>query len=154
MRELLEEVAATIRMRTDTVSVRIDSDPLLNVYADEERIRQVITNLGDNALRHAPPGSTILLRVSSSPNDPRTVRVEVEDSGPGIDPADALRVFERFSRSDAARRTQDGGSGLGLSIVQWIVELHGGTIRVEQVNPTGCRMVATLPIGPTSVVTE
>ncbi len=147
--ELLEEVAATMRMRSDTVRVHIDADQELTVTADEERLRQVITNLGDNALRHAPPDSTIIFRVRHSPVNGRTVHIEVEDAGPGIDPTDALRVFERFSRSDAARRTQDGGSGLGLSIVQWIVELHGGTIRVEQVDPTGCRMVVTLPIGPT-----
>jgi two-component system OmpR family sensor kinase len=71
-------------------------------------------------------------------------RLEVSDEGPGIAPEEAERVFERFYRSDQARSSKDGGSGLGLSIARWIVDLHGGRIRAEQVEPHGCRMVVEL----------
>jgi signal transduction histidine kinase len=73
------------------------------------------------------------------------VQVEVTDEGTGIPPAEAERVFERFYRSDLARSSSEGGSGLGLAIVRWLVDLHGGTIRVEQAVPTGCRMIVELP---------
>jgi signal transduction histidine kinase len=69
----------------------------------------------------------------------------VADEGPGIAPGDAARVFERFYRADAARASSDGGSGLGLAIAQWIVDLHGGEIRAEGNEPSGCRMIVTLP---------
>jgi signal transduction histidine kinase len=74
-----------------------------------------------------------------------SVRIEVADEGPGIPADEAGRVFERFYRADAARTSLDGGSGLGLSICRWIVDLHGGDIRAENNDPQGCRMVVTLP---------
>ena len=74
---------------------------------------------------------------------PAGVRIAVEDRGPGLDPADAERVFERFARADRARTTT--GSGLGLAIVRSIAELHGGTVSAEPVDPHGCRMVVVLP---------
>jgi len=72
-------------------------------------------------------------------------RLEVEDEGPGIPPAEAERVFERFYRSDRARSSDDGGSGLGLAIAHWIVELHGGSISVDPTSRGGCRIVVELP---------
>ena len=68
----------------------------------------------------------------------------VEDDGPGIPAPDAERVFERFYRADPARSASDGGVGLGLAIVRWIVELHGGSVRADT-GVTGCRMVVELP---------
>lgn len=171
--ELLNEVATTMRLRSQDVTVDVRVDPGVGVFADEERIRQVMTNLTDNALRHAPAGSSIRLigqaaigpfaaggsvgpfaggsvgsaagggSVGSAAGE-RCILI-VEDEGTGIPEADSARVFERFSRLDRARRTEDGGSGLGLSIVHWIVELHNGTIAPENVHPTGCRMVVSLP---------
>jgi signal transduction histidine kinase len=73
------------------------------------------------------------------------VRYEVRDEGPGIPPEEADRVFERFYRADRGRSHDEGGSGLGLAIARWIVELHGGTIRVETEVPQGCRIVVDLP---------
>ncbi len=142
VKSLLDEVAATVRLRTHEIEVLVDASADVLVLGDEERLRQVVTNLSDNALRHAPPGSRIRLAAATAP---QWVTIVVEDEGPGIAPEDSARVFERFSRLDSARRAQDGGSGLGLSIVRWIVELHGGTITPEQVDPTGCRMVVKLP---------
>ena len=73
------------------------------------------------------------------------VVIEVADRGPGIPVEDQSRVFERFYRADSARATERGGSGLGLAIARWIVDLHGGEIRAETREPTGCRMVVELP---------
>jgi signal transduction histidine kinase len=76
------------------------------------------------------------------------VILEVTDDGPGIPADEAARVFERFHRLDPARAADDGGSGLGLAIARWIVDLHGGSIRVaSEDQPRGCRMVVTLPGG-------
>jgi signal transduction histidine kinase len=86
--------------------------------------------------------------VGGTPSNGPFVQLTVSDTGPGIAPSDATRVFERFTRLDSARTSGDGGAGLGLSIVQWIVELHGGSISVEQVRavpPFGCRIVVRLP---------
>jgi signal transduction histidine kinase len=74
------------------------------------------------------------------------VLIEVTDQGPGIPEADAHRVFERFYRADPARSAGEGGTGLGLAIARWIVDLHGGQIRVERNLPKGCRMVVSLPV--------
>ena len=67
------------------------------------------------------------------------------DTGPGIPPEQAERVFDRFYRADSARSANDGGAGLGLAIARWIVELHGGTITAERNEPHGARMIVTLP---------
>lgn len=102
----------------------------------------MIANLVENASRFAPDESTIVLAARSTGD---TATIEVIDDGPGI-PAEALtRVFERFYRTDEARSTDEGGSGLGLAIARWIVELHGGRIRAERIDPHGCRMVVELP---------
>jgi signal transduction histidine kinase len=102
----------------------------------------VLANLVANAVRHSPAGGTVSLRGAG---DDGHVRIEVADEGPGIPSSDAERVFERFYRADQARSATEGGSGLGLAIARWIVELHGGAIRVEQAQPHGCRMVVELP---------
>jgi signal transduction histidine kinase len=69
-----------------------------------------------------------------------------------VAPEDRERVFERFARTDRARAARDGGSGLGLAIVRWVVELHGGAVRLADPEPpsTGCRVVVDLPAGPRS----
>jgi signal transduction histidine kinase len=113
----------------------------LTLEADESRMRQVLGNLVANAVRHSPPGGRVLLKGTARDG---VVRLEVEDEGPGIPPAEAERVFERFYRSDHARATAEGGSGLGLAIARWIVGLHEGTIRIEQAQPHGCRVVVEL----------
>jgi signal transduction histidine kinase len=142
---LLEDVAAEWREHADARGVRLEiqrsSAPFV-MRVDEERMRQVLTNLVGNAVRHSPPSGRVVV---SAHADDGCARVEVVDEGPGI-PADELeRVFERFYRSDHARSTDDGGAGLGLAIARWIVELHGGTIRAAPAQPHGCRIVVELP---------
>ncbi len=115
----------------------------LQFEADAERLHQVLANLVDNAARYSPVDSSVTLDVAESDGQ---VTFRVADQGPGI-PSDQLeRVFDRYHRLAAARSRGDGeGTGLGLTIARWITELHGGSIRAERVEPTGCRMVLVLP---------
>jgi signal transduction histidine kinase len=97
------------------------------VAADRDRIEQAMQNLGANAIRYAPPGSTIRL---AARRDDRGVTLSVEDEGEGIAPEHLPHVFDRFYKADASRAGVSGGSGLGLSIVKAIVERHGARISV------------------------
>jgi signal transduction histidine kinase len=141
---LVERVVRDWRDRAEECGVRLESgvDAALEMEADEERMLQVLENLVANAIRHAPEGSRVVLRAHRL--DGRA-RLEVVDEGPGIPPAEAERVFERFYRVDSARSGSEGGTGLGLAIARWIVELHDGEIRAETAEPHGCRMVVELP---------
>jgi signal transduction histidine kinase len=143
--ELLKRVAEEWRPHASERDVRLEVEvdwAQLVLRGDEERLRQVLGNLVANAIRHSPDGARVVLRAGKSDGQ---ARMEVEDEGPGIPPADAERVFERFYRSDRARSADDGGSGLGLAIARWIVELHGGTISVDPATSRGCRIVVELP---------
>ncbi|HEX8123863.1 MAG TPA: ATP-binding protein [Solirubrobacteraceae bacterium] len=124
------------------VELIVDAPPGLVAQGDAERVHQVVGNLVENAVRHSPrPGR---VTIGAMPDGAR-VRIFVADEGPGIPADEADRVFERFYRADAARSTDGGGAGLGLAIARWIVDLHGGEIRVERAEPHGCRMVVELP---------
>ncbi|HEY4725343.1 MAG TPA: ATP-binding protein, partial [Actinomycetota bacterium] len=126
-----------------------DQAAALVVLGDEQRLRQVLANLVNNALTHTPAGSPIEVRVGTSTLDGRPgVAVEVVDHGPGLAPEQAERVFERFYRADPARSPADGGSGLGLSIVAALVAVHGGTVAVDSVPGRGARFRVVLPLAP------
>ncbi|WP_062344528.1 DUF4153 domain-containing protein [Herbidospora yilanensis] len=126
----------------DDVKVVAAIDPGRHLTtADPALLAQVLANLLDNAVRHSPPGGTVTLTSRASADG--TLEIEVADEGPGIPAADRQRVFERFSRLDAARAADAGGAGLGLAIAKEIAELHGGTIAVA--GGIGCHMVVTLP---------
>ena len=147
---VLHDVAATAKMRRPDcdVRVRIASVPEPRVDGDPERIHQIVVNLVDNAIHHSPSGAPIDV-IASQSADTGAVTLEVRDRGPGIPDAEAVRIFERFYRLDAARGRGEGGAGLGLAIVKWIVDLHGGTIRTEpnMIGGTsvGCCMIVSLP---------
>ncbi len=106
--------------------------------ADPDRLTQVIRNLLANARRHAGPGGRVVI---SSQADGGRVTIRVDDDGPGIDPAERERVFDRFHRSEPGRDRHSGGSGLGLAIARSIVELHDGRIWIED-SPLGGARVA------------
>ena len=129
------------------LEVHLDSslteDPV--VLGDEARLRQVIGNLVTNALTHTPPDTRVEVRLSEPADDPDTVVVAVRDEGPGMAPADADRVFERFYRADTSRTRTAGGSGLGLSIVASLVAAHGGTVAVETAPGQGATFLVRLP---------
>ena len=113
------------------------------VWADPDMLMRVFSNLCDNALRHTPAGGAVTVDARQQGN---ILEIAVTDTGKGI-PAEALlRVFDRFYRADASRQVNTGGSGLGLTIVQAIVEAHGGTIRAENAPQAGARILFTLPV--------
>jgi signal transduction histidine kinase len=141
--DLLDAVADEAALHSPDMAFDVQIEPLdLAVDGDPERLHQVVANLVENAVRFAPEDTPIVLRARRTAAH---VVLEVTDQGPGIPPESLARVFERFYRTDEARSADEGGSGLGLAIARWIVELHGGTIRAEQVQPHGCRIVVRLP---------
>jgi two-component system OmpR family sensor kinase len=118
-------------------------DPAAAVTGDEQRLRQVIANLLQNALDHTPPDAPVSVRLSSQ--DGRA-DLEVADRGPGLTPEEAVRVFERFYRGDPSRSRESGGTGLGLSIVAAIVDAHGGAVHVAPRPEGGSIFTVELPL--------
>lgn len=114
------------------------------VPADQDRLKQVILNLVDNALRYTPAGGTVRL---SARHDAtlRQVSLEVQDTGPGIGPGDLERIFDRFYRGDPSRARTTGNTGLGLAIARSIVKAHSGTIEAKSASGEGALFVITLP---------
>jgi signal transduction histidine kinase len=109
-----------------------------------EQLARVVTNLVDNAARHARTRVTVTVARAATPAGDR-VRLTVDDDGPGIPAADRERVFERFTRLDDARARDEGGTGLGLAVVRSISERHRGTAHVEAGPLGGARVVVDLP---------
>lgn len=136
------------RAEARAVGFRTDARAGRRVLADPAALRQVFTNLFDNALRHTPPGGEIVFTTTRVDEG---VEVAVRDTGAGI-PAEHLpRVFERFYRVDPARSRDQGGTGLGLSIVRHLVEAHGGKIDLESTLGRGTTVRIVLPAGSASV---
>jgi signal transduction histidine kinase len=104
---------------------------------DEGLVRQMVMNLLDNAIRHAPPRGRVMVGLTEADG---VVEVTVEDSGPGIPAAAQRRVFDRFARLDAG----GPGAGLGLSIARWIAEQHGWQLRLDGHGATSSRFVLTV----------
>jgi signal transduction histidine kinase len=123
--------------------VQTPADNQAVVAGVQQQLARVLSNVVDNAARHA--ASVVQISVST---DGDTVRVAVDDDGPGIHPADRERVFERFTRLDDGRARHDGGSGLGLAVVRSILTSHHGTIRIDDSPLGGARFVAELPALP------
>ncbi|HEV7188221.1 MAG TPA: ATP-binding protein [Blastococcus sp.] len=128
------------------VTTVVDCPPELTVRADPDRVRQVVDNLVENAVRHSPPGGEVRVTAARLPND--SVLLEVRDQGPGFPDEFLPLAFERFQRADAGRPRDSGGTGLGLAIVAAIVRAHGGQVTASN-TPTGGAVVSVeLPPGP------
>jgi signal transduction histidine kinase len=156
---LLEDVAAAHRARATAAGIRINvvregTEPMPPADIDPVRIRQVVSNLVDNSLRHLGDGGYVELHVRSGPVEPApdTVTIVVVDNGPGIPAELRATAFERFTKSETSR-----GSGLGLAIARAIVTAHGGRIMIstEQgadlrlaMELTGAQIQIDLPINP------
>jgi signal transduction histidine kinase len=144
VRGLLEQAVRECALGDRPVRLKVCVDPGdLETTGDPERLHQVVANLLDNAVRHSPPEGRVWLTAHAA--TPGRTTIVVADEGPGIPAAESERVFERFNRLDAARAASDGGTGLGLAIARWIVDAHGGAIRAEGREPSGCRMIVELP---------
>jgi two-component system OmpR family sensor kinase len=134
------DAAADARAVEPERAVSFEGPPDAFVSGDEARIRQAIGNLVTNALTHTAAPAAVSIRVVA---DDGSVRIEVSDTGPGLDPATAARVFERFHRGDAAR--SPGGTGLGLAIVKAVAEAHGGSVTVAASPGSGTTFTLRLP---------
>ncbi len=137
-REVAEEFAA--RCKAAGVKLELKLTAVDGGTADPVQARRLVQNLIDNALAHAAGMSRLLISTSDTASG---VELCVEDDGAGVTPADLPRLFDRFYRTDKSRRA--GGSGLGLSIVRQVAELHGGSAAAEPVRPKGLRITVTLP---------
>ena len=127
------------------VSVRTDAMASATVRGDATALRRALLNLIENAIKYTPPGGKVELGLTTG--DGLAV-ITVSDTGIGLDPADADRIFEPFVRLDAARARDTGGAGLGLAIARSIAVAHGGTLTVESRPGAGSRFVLRLPLAP------
>ncbi len=112
--------------------------------ADPNRLRQVLANLIDNAIKYGAPNGRVVARGRAL--DDGRVELSVRDDGPGIPPDAVARIFERFYRVDKARSREQGGTGLGLAIVKNVIQAHGGEVRVESTLGVGTEFFVTLPV--------
>jgi two-component system sensor histidine kinase BaeS len=150
--DIVQLVASTVassqdRARHAGIALTVSPDEQTKMtYADPGRIRQVIRNLLDNALRHTPHGGHI--NVSITTDRDGSVVVSVADTGTGIAAVDLPHVFEHFYKADQSRERSRSGSGIGLAIVKQLVEAHGGHVRAESAQGQGSTFTITLPTRP------
>lgn len=142
----VKDLAAEIDNLVSPRPVTLKTGPV-TALADPDRLAEVLVNLLDNIQHYTPPDTAVAVAVYEREG---RAMLSVQDSGPGIPPEDLPHIFNRFYRGDRARTSQSGGSGLGLSIVQSIIEAQHGQIRVEPVSPHGSRFVVTLPLSKSS----
>jgi two-component system phosphate regulon sensor histidine kinase PhoR len=139
VQRVAERMRAQASLKRITITVEPSSE-LPRAVFDSDRIEQVLVNLVHNALKFTPEDGDVRIRLSASDDE---VMVAVEDSGPGIDPSEIDRVFERFYKADRSRTA--AGSGLGLAIAKHLIQLHGGRIWAENGRGGGATFTFALP---------
>ena len=157
MESLPVDIAAVTRDAVASAQAAGPSHPIsltadvseLYILGDKNRIHQVVANLLANAKTHTPDGTKITVSITRSEDG---VRISVTDNGPGLSEDDQKRIFERFYRADSSRVRVDGeGSGLGLSIVDAVMQAHGGNVSVSSELGKGATFVLFFPQAPESV---
>lgn len=148
LRPLVEDVCTGFQAQARSQGISLEAalpEDLPLVLGEEEKLRQVLVNLLDNALKFTPgPGSVAVSAIALD----NAVEVRVSDTGIGIPPEHLPHVFERFYKVDRAR--SQGGTGLGLAIVKHIVQAHGGDVRVESQEGSGSTFSFTVPLAPSA----
>ncbi len=140
---LLLEVYRQMRPMTEGVEIGIGEEDQAIVMGDADRLKQLLLNLVDNARKYTPRGGKVTLSLGCADG---WARLSVADTGIGIPAQDLPHIFERFYRVDKARSRAAGGSGLGLSIAQWIAQAHGGKIDVQSAPGQGTIFTVRLPL--------
>jgi two-component system phosphate regulon sensor histidine kinase PhoR len=146
LRTVADQALTLLRARIEEKKVDVGNEidaELPPARADRRAVEQVFTNLLDNAVKYCPAGASVRLRAQKTE---RGLRVEIADTGPGIEPRHLPRLFERFYRVDGGRSRDMGGTGLGLSIVKHLVETMGGAIGVESTPGRGSTFWFVLPV--------
>jgi signal transduction histidine kinase len=143
LRPLVDEAAAELEPLARHHRVRVFVEGEAVAWADRVQMRILLTNLLSNAIRYNRPEGEVRVEVSNSGG--RT-RLQVSDTGVGLDPAAAAHAFERFWRADPARSGRDGGTGLGLAISKAVTDAHAGTIAVRSEPQKGTTFVVDFPM--------
>jgi two-component system phosphate regulon sensor histidine kinase PhoR len=148
IQDIFKEVFESLSIKADDrqikLSIKKGCEPPLTVFADKEKIRQVATNLVDNAIKYGKQNGEV--EASFYKIDGERILIEISDNGSGIAEEHLGRIFERFYRTDLARSRKGGGSGLGLSICKHIIEAHQQAMHVRSTLDVGTTFGFTLVI--------
>jgi signal transduction histidine kinase/ActR/RegA family two-component response regulator len=151
VRDTVEDHRAALDAAGVQLLVQLPPKPV-PVDGDETRLAQVLGNLLANSAKFTPRGGTVAVALDAEPGG--TARLEVRDTGEGIDPGVLARIFEPFSQADHSLARSRGGLGLGLALVKGLVELHGGTVTLSSAGGgAGTEVVVRLPLAPAPVAT-
>ena len=140
---VLFEVYRQVSRIEKPVGVELTAIDQATILGDEDRLKQLLLNLVDNGIKYTQPGGMVRLTLSK---DKGWAQLVVSDTGIGIPAEDLPHIFDRFYRVDKARSRAQGGSGLGLAIAKWIVQAHGGAIKVDSTVGVGTTFSITLPL--------
>jgi heavy metal sensor kinase len=149
--DLIDESVAVVGVLAEEKkqSIVVSGEAKLLVSANRGFLRMAVINLLDNAVKYSPPSTLIhvqLDRVNGESLSSGQLNLAIEDEGPGIPPAEASRVFDRFYRLDESRARETGGAGLGLAIAKWSIEAHGGRILLDSYPGKGSSFNIRLPV--------
>jgi signal transduction histidine kinase len=144
--EVADAALASVRRAAEAKAIQLHlvvDSALERIVGDAARVQQILWNLLSNAVKFTPPGGRVELRLDA---DSPWVRIQVSDSGRGMEPGFIPHAFERFRQADSSSTRSEGGLGLGLAIVRHLAELHGGTVEAESAGPgRGSRFTVRLP---------
>lgn len=136
------KIDVSAKNKAQEIITHLQDEPV-NIYADKDRIEQVILNILSNSIKYTPEGGRIIVDLTV---DESIVTLKIRDTGIGIPKEDIARIFERFYRVDKARSREMGGTGLGLSIAKQIIEAHEGTIEIFSEEGHGTEVHTKLPV--------
>jgi two-component system, OmpR family, sensor histidine kinase BaeS len=148
--ELITAEITGFQARSQEKHISVNADLVANLPAvniDRDRLRQVLHNLLENALRYTSPGG--MIKVAAAMNTGQQIQISVSDNGTGINKDDLPYVFDHFYKADKSRQRVYGGAGIGLALVKKYVELHGGEVWVHSEVGRGSTFYFTLPVGDT-----
>jgi two-component system, OmpR family, sensor kinase len=140
---ILLDIYRQVSALNPPIEVTLQEIDQVRIWGDGDRLRQLLLNLVDNAIKYTPAGGRVALSLSQEDGQ---ARIEVADTGVGITEEDLHLIFERFYRVDKSRGRVQGGSGLGLSIAKWVAEAHGGHIEVISQEGEGTTFTVLLPM--------
>lgn len=143
LKELIDEVGKESQLISKQHNIQYGTVEEVLIFADRKMLKQMLRALIDNSIKFTPPGGTIVVQTFKNEE---SVNITVKDTGIGIPEEELSRIFNRFYRVDKARAKETGGSGLGLSIVKWIVDAHNGRIQAESIIGEGTSITAGFPI--------